>query len=209
MGSALEKCESTLHNQLIYKDKDVLSVSTISTGGQEMATGRTQISKIREKRAALRKELWGNLDLSWLWNRKTHNGFITIPRTMPIILQIIDDLSKGTPASSTYFALWCRSLDDDSMIEIKDRNEFALESVFSGSRAVSTWTARMKLLRDLQFIDTKEVSHEFSYVLIWNPHLVLKSLASNQKIPRMEFYNSLVKRAIDIGCKDFIEVKSE
>ena len=174
-----------------------------------MATGRTQISKIREKRAALRKELWGNLDPSWLWNRKTHNGFITIPRTMPIILQIIDDLSKGTPASSAYFALWCRSLDDDSMIEIKDRNEFALESGFSGSRAVSTWTARMKLLRDLQFIDTKEGSHEFSYVLIWNPHLVLKSLASNKKIPRMEFYNSLVKRAIDIGCKDFIEAKSE
>lgn len=36
---------------------------------------------------------------------KEYDGFTTIPRTMPLIMNIIDDLTKAKPASSNYFAL--------------------------------------------------------------------------------------------------------
>ncbi|MYL85217.1 hypothetical protein GTA51_19145 [Desulfovibrio aerotolerans] len=171
-----------------------------------MAAGRSaQLARIREKRAALRKQLWGDLDPGHFWHRKTHDGYVTTPRTMPLVLQIIDTLTNGKPASSTYFTLWSRTKDDDSMVIIDDPKELSLEAGFSGSRSTTTWTTRMRLLKDLKFIDTKEGKHEFHYVLIWNPHLVLKYLFSEKKIPDKEFYNFLIARSIEIGCKDFMD----
>ena len=33
---------------------------------------------------------------------------------MPLILSMMDDLSKGQPVSSTYLELWCRTFDESS-----------------------------------------------------------------------------------------------
>ena len=75
-----------------------------------------KISKAQEKAKALRDSFWPDLDESRLWNRKTSNGFTTIPRTMPLIMNIIDVLSKNKPAGRTYFALWCRSFDQSFLV---------------------------------------------------------------------------------------------
>ena len=37
----------------------------------------------------------------WLWRRKKNHGFSTIPRTLPIAMQIIDAQAKGHPAGHT------------------------------------------------------------------------------------------------------------
>lgn len=99
----------------------------------------------------------------WLWRRKTNDGFTTIPRTMPIVMQAIDALSKGQPAGHVLFCLWARS-PDHPLVTIENPAIFASEAGFSGERAVDTWRKRMKQLRDLWFIVTKPgASGEFHY----------------------------------------------
>lgn len=162
----------------------------------------TRATKIQKKKQALRKQLWGDIAPETIWNRKLNDGYTTIPRTMPIVFQIMDYLSeKSKPISSTYFSLWCRVFDE-SFIEIKSPDEMAFESGYSGQRAVSTWKARMKILSNLGFIDAKEgASGQYNYVLLKNPYMVIKEHYKNKKIQEGK-YNALFARAQEVGAQD-------
>lgn len=162
----------------------------------------TRASKIQKKKQALRKQLWGDIDPSRIWNRKENDGYTTIPRTMPIIFQIMDNLAeKSKPVSNVYFSLWCRVFDE-SFIEIKNQEEMAFESGFSGQRAVSTWRTRMKNLVNLGFIDAKEgASGEYSYILLINPYKIIKKFHEEKKVQDKK-YNALYARAQEIGAAD-------
>lgn len=155
---------------------------------------------LADKRLNMRDELWGDeLETLNLWDRKTHDGFTTIPRTMPQIFRIMDKFSgKGKPLASTYFTLWC-NVYDESYLEIKEKERFAFESGFSGERAVTTWTTRMRLLQELGFISAKEGAlGEFNHVLILNPLIAAKKLYdSNEKDG---LYNALISRMSDVGA---------
>ncbi len=48
---------------------------------------------IKLRQLLLRQELWPNLSDDALWLRKKSNGFTTMPRTMPFIMNIMDKLS--------------------------------------------------------------------------------------------------------------------
>ena len=108
-------------------------------------------SAIAKKQPAQRDLLWPGAG-PWLWHRKANKGFATIPKTMPIILQVMDDLSNGKPVSSTYLGLWCDTWDN-SMVNITKPNEMAHAAGFTGQRAAYTWAGHMKILRELHFID--------------------------------------------------------
>lgn len=162
----------------------------------------SRASKIQKKKQALRKQLWGDIDPDTIWNRKLNDGYTTIPRTMPIVFQIMDDLSeKSKPISSTYFSLWCRVFDE-SFIEIKSPDEMAFESGYSGQRAVSTWKARMKILTNLGFINVKEgASGQYNYVLLLNPYKIIKEYYKKKKVQEGK-YNALFARAQEVGAGD-------
>ncbi|MDH5217107.1 MAG: hypothetical protein OEX19_05400 [Gammaproteobacteria bacterium] len=162
----------------------------------------SKASKITKKKLALRTQLWGDIDPKRIWNRKKSDGFTTIPRTMPIIFQIINYLAvKSKPVSDTYFCLWCRVFDE-SFIEIKSQEQMAFESGFSGQRAVSTWKSRMKNLADLGFIDVKEGPYgDYSYVLLLNPYTVIKKYHEENKLQDSK-YIALYARAQEIGADD-------
>ena len=168
-----------------------------------MITSRNQRNKIGEKQLALRKQLWPDLKEESLWRRKVSQGFITIPRTMPLILAIMDSLSKNRPVSSTYLDLWCRTFDE-CFVTLNKSKEMAFHAGFSGQRAEQTWTDRMKALANLKFIDIKPgPSGPLSYALIWNPYHVIKEHhRSNTPGMRQDLYNTLAARAIEIGAKD-------
>ena len=76
------------------------------------ASNAKKISKGQEKAKALRDSCWPDLDDEKLWNRKLVKGFTTIPRTMPLIMNIIDSLTKNKPAGMVFFVLWCRTFDE-------------------------------------------------------------------------------------------------
>jgi hypothetical protein len=159
--------------------------------------------KIREKQLKLRKTLWPELDEERLWNRKKRDGFTTIPRTMPIILKIMDSLSKGKPVSSTYLEIWCRAYDE-CFVTLNKHQELAFHAGFMGQRALQTWKDRVQILSELGFIDIQEgPSGKMSYALIFNPYEVIKKHHQDKHLGIPEdMYIALAARAIEIGADD-------
>jgi hypothetical protein len=161
-------------------------------------------SKAQEKSLKIREEYWPKLKDDDIWDRKKHKGFTTIPRTIAIVMSILDSLSKGKPLGQTYFVLWCHVFDDSILI-IENPSTYVAEAGFTGERALTTWNSRMKALQDLGFIDCKDgASGKFHYVLIKNPHKVMWQLKN--KIQEKRF-RQLLDRALDIGAKDMSDGK--
>lgn len=120
-----------------------------------MPPSKRRLHSIARKKLEIRNSVWPELDEKKLWLRKNSDGWLSIPRAMPLILRIADMLApKGKPVSHTYLDLWCRNYDDDFIIVGKPR-EMAYYSGFSGERAEHTWSTRMKSLNELGFIDIK------------------------------------------------------
>ena len=157
-----------------------------------------RLSKAKRRSLKLRDELWPGLEDGDLWQRNKAVGFTTIPRTMPLLLQIMDDMSNGRPVSGCYLALWGR-VWDECMVTITNPRELAFESGYSGQRADYTWVRRMRTLAELNFIDSRRgPSGEFNYVLIWNPYKVVATYRKQGKIQDAK-YNALYARALEIG----------
>ncbi len=174
-----------------------------------MATeSKKRLSKIARQKLRMRDTLWPELDEARLWSRERSDGWLSMPRPMPLLMKVMDSLSKGKPVSSTYLDLWCRTYDDSFVIANKDR-EMAYFSGFSGERAVRTWTMRMRTLNDLGFIDIKSGPNgPISYVLIFNPYLVVRQLYEAGQINET-FFNSLAQRMIEIGAHDLSDPPDE
>lgn len=135
-----------------------------------------------------------------LWTRKRNHGFATIPRTLPIAMQAIDAQSKGQPAGHVLLCLWMRA-PDHPMLTIDAPAAFATEAGFEGERAVDTWRRRMRTLRDLGFIETKQGSTgDFHYVLLLNPNIGIEKLNRENKT-QTSFYGRFRDRLIDIGAE--------
>ena len=137
-----------------------------------MASAR-EASAITKKQLAMREAFWPGVE-SHLWHRTANKGFTAIPKTMPMILKIMDEMTKGAPVSSTYLTLWCNTWDN-SYVALNKAADLAYASGFGGQRGEHTWTTRVKKLNELSFINIKPgKSGPMSNVIIWNPHLVLR-----------------------------------
>jgi len=169
-----------------------------------MATKRTR-SKVARQKLALRDNIWPELDEDTLWKRATSDGWLSVPRAMPLLLRIMDSLSKGKPLSATYFDLWCRTYDDSFVIANKDR-EMAFSAGFTGERAVRTWANRMTMLADLGFISVQSgPSGPLSYVLLMNPYHVVHKLREKGQINE-GLFNALNQRMVEIGADDLTKL---
>lgn len=157
-------------------------------------------SRMKERRIALRKELWPDFDFDSLWDRKQSDGFTTLPRVLLLISKIMDYLApEAKPVSKTYLSLWCR-VHDEMMVEIRNENDMAFESGFSGQRAVTGWRSRMKILVKLGFIEVIITpTGNYQYVLILNPYRVIKNYKEKNKIPKY-LYVALLARAHEVGA---------
>jgi hypothetical protein len=163
-------------------------------------TPRPPRKNIARRQLDLRNRLWPGLAQADLWSRHTHDGFTTLPKAMPLMMSIMDDLANGQPVSSTYLELWCRSFDE-CFVTLSKPREIAFHSGFFGQRAERTWRARLNILAELGFIALKEgPSGPASYALIYNPYLVVQH-HHESKTPgmRADKYHALLERALEIG----------
>ncbi len=168
-----------------------------------MGISKRTAERIAKKQLALRTSLWPNLDEGRLWIRMGKVGFVTVPRGIPLVLRIMDELSTGKPPSSTYLDLWCL-VRDECFVTITSPSERAFYAGFSGQRATITWQDRMRVLQKLGFIEAKPgPSGPFNYVLLWNPYLIIQDIWNrrNPTIPE-ESYNALRERLIQVGAND-------
>ncbi len=129
-------------------------------------------------------------------------GFATVPRTMPLMLAIMNDMAKSKPVSSTYLELFCRS-SDDCLINLSKPREMAFHAGFTGQRGERTWKERLKLLSEMGFIKIESgASGPMSYALILNPYKIIKRNYGVHPGVTEDKYNALIARAIEIGAKD-------
>lgn len=169
-------------------------------------TSAREASAIGKKQLAIRDLHWPEAQ-QYIWDRKAHKGFTTIPKTMPLILNIMDEMTKGAPVSSTYLNLWCNTWDN-AFVTPNRHGEMANASGFGGQRGEHTWRTRVKKLRDLRFIDiTAGKAGPMSNAIIWNPHLVIR-WHHQKKTPGLvaASYNALLENALEVGAKDMLDV---
>jgi len=161
--------------------------------------------KMAERAEKQREAYFPDVPEELLWHRRRNDGFITIPRTLPIVMEAIDAVSKSQPAGHTYFCLWCRS-PDDPLIIVENPSVLAAEAGFKGERATDTWRRRMRKLRELGFIKTKAgAAGDLHYVLLMNPNIVLAHLNEQGKVQEPTF-RKFHDRVLEIGSFREIEV---
>jgi hypothetical protein len=167
-----------------------------------MAMTRTILTRQLEARA----KIWPDVTNLMLWNRSERDGFSTVPRAMPLIMNIMDGLSdKGFPVGQTYLELWCR-LYDELFLTLNRPEEMAFYAGFTGQRAVRTWKDRVKRLADLGFIDLKSGPlGDMSYAIFFNPYHVIKRAYLRGDVQE-DKYRALVIRANEIGAFDLDDI---
>jgi|GEM_PF-975238 len=173
---------------------------------------KTRRNKAKEGNLKMRLLLWPGHDKSTLWLRedKTRKGYTTMPRTMPLFVNLINDISKhvthgkAVPAGRSYLVLWCRVFDE-GFLKIESEAAAALEAGYAGERNVTTWREHLGVLKVLGFIDTKDgPAGPYQYILLLNPYQVVKALHAKGWV-QDSAYRALFQRAVDIGAVDLTE----
>ena len=171
---------------------------------------KKRISKAQQGTLALRKQLWPNVTDDMLWIRHDKSGFTTIPRTMPLFMELINDASKhvskgkSVPAGKSYLVLWSRVFDE-GMVKIEVEAVAAMEAGYTGERNISTWREHLRVLKELGFIDYAEgPAGPFQFVLLLNPYHAAKKLYEKKQVQNLTF-TALYQRALEIRATDLTE----
>jgi hypothetical protein len=174
---------------------------------------KKRASKAKQSSLKMRPHLWPEIQDSALWLREddTRKGYTTMPRTMPMFVNLIQDVSKhvangkSVPAGKSYLVLWCRVFDE-GFLRIDQEATAALEAGYTGERNVTTWREHMRVLKDLGFIDYKPgPAGPCQYVLLLNPYAAAKVLREKALLLE-DTYTALLQRALEIGATDLDEV---
>jgi hypothetical protein len=166
-----------------------------------MSTSRN--AQIAAEYVQLRTKLWPDVKEEDLWPRANQIGYVMIPRTMPLVLRIMDWMAKGKPLSRTYFDLWCRARNE-CVVKLEKHTQMAFYAGYSGQRAVQSWQARLRTLDKLGFISIKSgASGPFSFALILNPHAIIKKHHKDRTpgLPK-ELYHTLMERGVEVKARD-------
>jgi hypothetical protein len=157
-------------------------------------------NKAAQKRRALRDQLWPDAD-DKVWSRHTGRGFTSVPRLLPHVVHLIDELagSRGSPGY-VYLELWFRAFDE-GIVSIDDELKHAYAAGYTGTRALRTWRGHMLVLQELGFIRVKAAGNrEIGHVLLVNPILVCQELKDRGRAPE-EWWTAFVQRANEIGAE--------
>jgi hypothetical protein len=168
-------------------------------------------SKAKQTAIDIRKVHWPEVkdeDL-WLLGERKRGGFAQVPRTLSIVMNIINDITKrkwgkSVPVGKTYFVLWLHHFDE-GLVRINSEADAAYEAGYDGQRNISTFRSHMKMLQDIGFIDFRKGPRgPMQFVLMRSPYKVLKQLHTEGLVPP-EQYAALVERLIDIGSRSELE----
>lgn len=164
-----------------------------------------RMSKVRVANLAIRETYWPGIKAEelWLLEDGKRGGFAQVPRTLSIMMNLINDITKrregkAVPAGKTYLVLWLKVFDD-GFLRIDDEKDAAFDAGYEGERNVTTFRAHMRILQELGFIDFR-AGHKnpTQYVLMRNPYKVVKRLFEAKLVPE-KHYTALIERLSAIG----------
>ncbi len=169
-----------------------------------MSSLRSQ--RMSERRVALRQKFWPTVKEDDLWLRKDRDGFATVPRSLPIMLMIMDGMNKGYPVSSVYTDLWCRA-PDEMFLQLQSHSGLAFSAGFEGERAQRTWRDRIHRLQQQGFIAVQPGPFgDISYAVIFNPyHVIRRHYEAGHPAVTQARFNALLARADEIGADDLTD----
>ena len=110
---------------------------------------------------------------------KNEKGFCTIPRTLPMIASLIQQISTVGDSSKVYIELWSRMFDPAGFVEITDEEQCANACGYmsSTSRAIRSWRERIDELERLGFIRVAGWgTRKRAYILLLHPHQAVQQL---------------------------------
>lgn len=162
--------------------------------------GRRQ-SEILKKQLEIRSKLWPELNPKMLWSMD-NDGWVAVPRLMPLMMSIMDDLSgTGYPVSRTYFEMWSR-LRDEQFLTLNRPEEMAFHAGFEGQRALRTWKDRVQRLANLGFIGLQQGPlGDLSYAVFHNPYHVVKRAYLAGEVQERK-WQALIVRANEVRSPD-------
>lgn len=167
---------------------------------------RNTARTILQRQLDARRKLWPELIDHMLWSMD-NEGWVALPRLMPLMLSIMDDLSgKGFPVGRTYLELWSRMRIEESFLALNWPEEMAFHAGFEGQRALRTWKDRIQRLAKLGFIGVKPGPlGDLSYAVIYNPYHVIKRAYLAGKVHENK-WQALVIRANEVGAFDLDDI---
>jgi hypothetical protein len=181
------------------------AIAAIAASQLNVKQNAKRANKAKETSIGLRRMHWPDVaeeDL-WLLGDKKRGGFAQVPRTLAMIMNITNDITKrktgkAVPIGKTYLVLWLHTFDE-GLVRIDSEVEAAFEAGYDGERSVSTFRNHMNLLKALGFIDFRPgIKGPMQYVLLRNPYKVVKQLRAEGLIPNSQ-YAALFERASTIG----------
>lgn len=164
---------------------------------------------ILQRQLDARRKLWPDLTEHMLWSMD-NEGWVALPRLMPLMLSIMDDLSgKGFPVGRTYLELWSRIRIEESFLTLNRPEEMAFHAGFEGQRALRTWKDRMQRLSNLGFIGLKPGPlGDLSYVVIYNPYHIIKRAYIADQVKENK-WQALMIRANEVGAFDLDDIDKD
>lgn len=159
---------------------------------------------ILRRQLETRAQLWPELTDNMVWGMD-NEGWVALPRLMPLMMSIMDDLSeKGFPVSRTYLELWSR-LREEQFLTLSPE-EMAFHAGFEGQRMVRTWKDRVERLAQLGFIGIKP-GHlgPATYAVFYNPYHVIKRAYLSKKVQENK-WQALVVRSNEVGAFDLEDI---
>jgi hypothetical protein len=170
---------------------------------------RNTARSILQRQLHARRKLWPELSDDMLWSMDKE-GWVALPRLMPLILSIMDDLSgKGFPVSRTYLELWSRMRIEESFLALNRPEEMAFHVGFEGQRALRTWKDRMQRLANLGFIGVKPGPlGDLSYAVIYNPYHIVKRAYLAGQVHENK-WQALMIRANEVSAFDLDDIDDE
>jgi hypothetical protein len=132
-----------------------------------------------------------------IYDRNVHNGFSTIPRTIGLILTLLEQLAeKGKNVSRVYSELWFRTTDC-KLIDVDDEDGIAYASGLS----VRRWRERVDILEQLGFVRVKpNGGKKYGYIFLPNPNELAVKFRKEGRVSD-EWWGAFTKRCSKIGYK--------
>lgn len=127
-------------------------------------------------------------------------GWAKMPRTVPMIAALLDELGGKDKPGRLYIALWTYDYGD-GFVEVPDPVHIAAEAGYISPRAERTFNERMKQLRELGFIRSSPIgSREFGFVLLLDPHRTVANIRYTKPgVIREDWWSIFAARCASVG----------